>query len=104
MNYSITFTAEAIQDLQAGFDWYEEKRVGLGHDFLLSIGATNQMISRTPLIFQAISKKNSHLRRAVVPRFNYLVFFGIKKDVIIIFAVLNSRQNPAIWKDRMKNV
>lgn len=51
MSYSITLTTEAIQDLQAGFDWYEAKRVGLGHDFLLSITAVNHTISRTPLIF-----------------------------------------------------
>lgn len=35
MSYTLTIRKEAEFDIDEQFDYYEEKREGLGHDFLL---------------------------------------------------------------------
>jgi len=39
MKYKLIIRPEAEVDLSEAFSWYEEKRKGLGHDFLLQIEA-----------------------------------------------------------------
>ena len=37
MSFSLTISPEAEQDLAEARDWYEEKRIGLGGEFLLAV-------------------------------------------------------------------
>jgi|TARA_R100001369_G_scaffold28353_4_gene50981 hypothetical protein len=37
MNYALTLRKEAEFDIDEHFNFYEEKRDGLGHDFLLCV-------------------------------------------------------------------
>ncbi len=50
MKLRIIITPEAEQDLKDAFSWYEEKRTGLGHDFLLQVDAAIEFIERNPEI------------------------------------------------------
>ena len=101
MNYTLKLSTEAVLDLQSGFDWYEEKRTGLGFDFMLAVRANIKRIERNPYLFQAISVEEKHIRRAVVQRFNYLIFYAIEEDEIWVFAILSSRQHPDSWQSRI---
>jgi len=46
MKYSVIVRPEAEDDLKEAFSWYEDKRVGLGHDFLLQVNAGLNFIIR----------------------------------------------------------
>ena len=48
MKHQIIIRPEAENDLRESFLWYEEKRLGLGHDFLLQIEAGLKFIQRNP--------------------------------------------------------
>ncbi|MBN1639279.1 MAG: hypothetical protein JW866_09940 [Ignavibacteriales bacterium] len=48
MNYHLVIRPEAENDLKEIFTCYEEKRKGLGHDFLLQIEAGLKFIERNP--------------------------------------------------------
>jgi hypothetical protein len=37
MKYKIIIRPEAENDLKSAFDWYEDKREGLGFDFLFQV-------------------------------------------------------------------
>lgn len=39
MKYPVVIRPEAEGDLRDAFSWYEDKRTGLGHDFLLQVDA-----------------------------------------------------------------
>ncbi len=39
MKYKAIIMPEAENDLNETFSWYEDKRVGLGYDFLLQVDA-----------------------------------------------------------------
>jgi len=102
MAYTLQLSREAVLDMRQAFHWYEEKRPGLGFDFLLATKAMFDQISRAPFMFQTASPEQSHIRRAVVQRFNYLIFYAVEGDEIWVFAVVSSRQNPETWKRRIE--
>jgi toxin ParE1/3/4 len=51
MKYRVIVRPEAENDLNEAFLWYEDKRKGPGHDFLLLIDAVIRFISRNPNIY-----------------------------------------------------
>jgi hypothetical protein len=37
MSYNLSIRLEAIVDIKSAYDWYEDKRIGLGEEFILEI-------------------------------------------------------------------
>ena len=52
MSYTLTIRKEAEFDIDEQFDYYEEKREGLGHDFLLCIEEALDKLHRNPLVYR----------------------------------------------------
>ena len=53
MNDQVVFRPEAHVEMGEAFDWYEERRPGLGHDFLSSVSenpATAEVPGSVPMI------------------------------------------------------
>jgi len=50
MKYKVIVRPEAEDDLKEAFYWYEDKRTGLGYDFLLQVDAGINFIYRNPEI------------------------------------------------------
>jgi hypothetical protein len=75
MSYHLIFTTETQDDLQQGFLWHEEKRASLGIDFMLSIEAVLKSIERNPFAYSLAPTSIPNIRRAVVPKFSYLIFY-----------------------------
>jgi hypothetical protein len=50
MKYKVIISPEAEVDLKEAFSWYEDKRTGLGYDFLLQVDAEINFINRNPEI------------------------------------------------------
>lgn len=50
MKYKAIVRPEAEDDLKEAFSWYEDKRAGLGYDFLLQVEAGLKFIERNPEI------------------------------------------------------
>ena len=47
MNYRVIIRPEAENDLKEAFLWYEDKRLGLGYDFLLQVNAGLKFIDNS---------------------------------------------------------
>lgn len=99
MKYEIIIRPEAEQDLLEAFEWYESRRKGLGHDFLLQVEAGFKLIARNPNVSSEIYY---NVRRYLVKRFPYKIFFLMKESQILILAVIHSRRNPA-WINKRLN-
>lgn len=82
--------------LQA-FAWYEEQRIGLGGEFRDALDGTVARIARHPLVYAAGDRG---LRRALVSRFPYAVYFRIYPDAIVIVGVMHGRRHPKLLKAR----
>ena len=97
MKYSLTVRKEAELDISESFNFYEEHRLGLGHDFLLCVDAAISKIERNPLLYKKIHKD---LRRIAIERFPYRIFYLVKSQHIVITAVFHVRKDPVSWEDR----
>ena len=104
MNYMLIFTNESQDDLRNGFLWYEEKRVGLGVDFMLAIEATLRIIERNPFTYSKAPTNMPNIRRAIVFKFSYSIFYSVIDQSVVILAVVSSKQDTAVWKTRIGDV
>ncbi len=51
MSKSIIIHPQAEQDITEAYDWYQEREIGLGEEFLRCIDAAIQTIERNPEIY-----------------------------------------------------
>ena len=82
-------------DVEAAFEWYENERPGLGLEFLDELRAAYERIVDGPLKYQLL---RSGIRRALLRRFPYAVYFAIEDDVAVVLAVLHDNRDPAEWQ------
>ena len=97
--YRLIINPFAEKDLQVSIDWYNHQKENLGDDFILEVENILLKIHDNPLQFPKVKGK---IRRAVLKRFPFGVYFFIRKDIINIFAIFHFSRNPQIWKQRMK--
>ena len=79
------------------FQWYEDEQAGLGLEFLDELRAVYTKIVDGP--FQH-PRLRSDIRRALLKRFPYAVFFSVENEVIVVLAVLHTARDPAEWQRR----
>lgn len=86
-------------DLAEAALWYHEQRSGLGDEFLEEIDGTLKQIKERPESFPVSHKDD--IRRALVNRFPYAVFFAVNQQLIAVIAVFHtSRDLKRLLKDR----
>src|SRR6266852_9695000 len=97
MSRSLVIREEAEADLAGAKHWYEEKRAGLGDQFILCVDAAIERICRMPEVHAVLHKG---VRRGLVRRFPYGIFYRIEDDYISILAVMHNRRDPGHWQAR----
>lgn len=90
---------EAEQDVQQAFAWYQEQSEGLGFEFLRAIEACLSSITRNPFAYTIAKVPN--VRRALVRRFPYALFYLADDDAIVVIAVFNVKRQPINWTKRI---
>lgn len=88
---------EAEAELTRAYEWYEEQRHGLGDALLLSIDATISTIKRNPDFYPKIRKT---IRRALVRRFPFGVYYTIRGSAVVVLAIFHARRNPLLLGKR----
>ena len=94
---AVTIRPEAEADIADSFQWYESQRQGLGEDFLLCVEEALSRASRYPTLHSIVYKK---IRRLLIRRFPFGLFFIEGEGSIVVLAVLHARRNPKTWKQR----
>lgn len=77
--------------------WYEHERPGLGDRFLDELDELFERIERSPLLFP---ETENGVRRGLMRRFPYGVYFVIGSRRTVVLAVLHLHRQPSTWKDR----
>ncbi len=98
MKYQIIIRPETENDLKEIFIWYEDKRVGLGHDFLLQVDAGLRFIERNPVL-RPIEYKDT--RKHLIKRFPYKIIYLLEKEKVIILGVIHGKRSPALMRERI---
>ena len=94
----IRFTPDADAELAEARQWYAHQRESLDAEFMESIDDALLRITRTPKAYPVVYKT---LRRAVVRRFPFSIFYEITLSEIQVIAVFHSRRDPERWKARV---
>ena len=95
--YRLVAEPRADLDVAATFDWYENEAAGLGREFLLELGAIYDRIADGPLAYRDL---RFGIRRGLLRRFPYAVYFAVEGDVVVVLAVLHVARDPAEWQRR----
>lgn len=90
----------AKRDLAEARRWYDERRAGLGKEFLTGIEATLTIIRNHPYGFPRVDPR---VRRARTERFPYGIFYAIDGETIRVLAVLHNARGAHWWKSRVED-
>jgi hypothetical protein len=73
MTTELVLAPEVGQDVSEAYRWYNERRIGLGEEFLSCVDACIQSICRKPEMHSIVYR---NFRRGLVRRFPYSVFMN----------------------------
>ena len=97
MTPRIIIQSAAEAEITETFRWYEDKSEGLGSEFMRALDATFSAIQRNPGGYALVHQQ---VRRAVLRRFPYGVFYLHENAKIIILACFHASRDPGQWQDR----
>ena len=97
MNRSFAIDLEAEADLADAKKWYDERREGLGSEFIEKVDDAFQTIQRILLVPHIVF---NDLRRILLRRFPYAVFYRVSESRITIVAVYHTSRDPRGWQSR----
>ncbi|MCH2450561.1 MAG: type II toxin-antitoxin system RelE/ParE family toxin [Gracilimonas sp.] len=96
---TLVLTQQAEKDIDDAHDWYESQDQGLGKEFARCVDVKMASVLRAPHQYQVVFK--NIVRRALVNRFPFSIYFVEQKDAISVFAILHQHRNPESWKSRV---
>jgi plasmid stabilization system protein ParE len=98
MAAELIFSPEVQQDIDEAYGWYEDRRLGLGEDFLGCVDACIQVICRMPELY---AKAHDEYRRALVRRFPYAIFYEYTGGKVFIYSIFHTSRDPEKWRSRL---
>ena len=91
MIYKNKWVDVADAELLEAVDWYNNRRNGLGIDLAECVDAAMETLNRHPFIGTPVSNS---VRRILIRRFPYGIFYRIDEDLIEIVGFRHFRQRP----------
>jgi plasmid stabilization system protein ParE len=88
---------EAQAEFDEAFDWYNTQRAGLGVEFVAEVQKVFDRIAANPLLHGVAF---ADVRKGVVRRFPYNVFYRPHPDRVEVLAVFHGSRDPSIWQGR----
>jgi plasmid stabilization system protein ParE len=88
---------EAQAEFDEAFDYYEGQRPGLGVSFAARVQDVFDRIGANPLLHAAVF---ADIRKAVVARFPYCVFYRAEATRVEVIAVFHTARDPSVWQGR----
>ncbi len=96
MKYDIEIKDYADQEIMVAYIYYQDKRIGLGEEFLDHLTTYFNRIRKYPEHFP---QKQKPYREAFIKRFPFLIIYEIEETKIVVYSVFNTWQSPKKkWK------
>jgi plasmid stabilization system protein ParE len=99
MKAKLRLRAEVVTDLTEIADSYNSQRPGLGNEFVHAAYDAFDIIAERPTSFPIAHKS---VRRALMKRFPYAVYFESRDEAVEILVVIHSARSPRVWKKRLR--
>lgn len=94
----IDFLQPAEEEFLEGVEYYNHQRKGLGFEFAVEVKRTLERIVRYPKAWAPLSERT---RRCRTNRFPYGVIYQLRRESVLIVAIMDLRRDPKTWKSRL---
>ena len=98
MAFKIIIKPLARFDLDEAILWYENELSGLGNRFYQAFIDALERISKDPEAFMEIS---ADVRRIVIKKFPYKVFYTISENKIFIIGIMHAKRSSGFLENRL---
>lgn len=98
MTRRLVIQPQAEMDVADAVVWYEDQGAGLGNQLLDEIESVMERVAHSPFQFPQI---RNEVRRALLRRFPYSVYFRVSDETVDIIAVLHQHRDPKTWQKRI---
>ena len=92
------FHDHATVELDEAAAWYQQRKPGLGEEFLSAVEETVRRICERPEAGTPYGA--TRFRYVLIRRFPYIVFYSEDVQVIRVMAIAHGRRKPDYWKNR----
>ena len=90
----------AEQELGWATEDYESERAGLGSEFHDAVSIVLRNLQQNPFLYPVSDIPG--VRKAVIGRFPYCIYYEAINDQIIVYAIHDCRRDPARWRGRAR--
>ncbi len=97
MTIRVVYRRAAKVEFEDAAVWYDERRPGLGEEFIHEIEQAVAQAAAAPSRYPIVLRD---IRRTVTRRFPYSIYFRMRGDALIVLAVFHGRRNPLAWQRR----
>ena len=101
MSRRLIIRPEAELDLTDAAAWYDSREPSLGLEFLSEVRSGMTRALKSPQSFTRL-RRNPEVRRVLTRAFPYRIFFIVRPDAIVVFAVLHAARHDRAWKHRLE--
>ena len=97
MDFNVSLSEQAEQDIDSAFEWYEKKKVGLGLRFYKELRFYLNTLNYSPEAFPI--KIADSIRELPLKVFPYVILFEVFGDEVIVYRIFPTKRNP---KDKLQ--
>lgn len=91
MPYSVRYKRAAAAEVEAAIGWYLRPEIDQAPSFIKELERTEAHLRTLPALYQQVE---GEIRRAVLRRFPYSLFFVIERNEVIVLACMHQHQRP----------
>lgn len=101
MPSQIQFLIAAENEFIETVKYYNSQSPGLGFEFAAEVVNTIDRIAKYPLAWHQLSART---RRCRTNHFPYAIVYQIRKNCIMVIAVMHLHRKPETWQERIKKI
>ena len=94
---------EAQAELRSAALWYDERRPGLGDEFIAEVSAFLDRVREAPESYPpwpGTRATGPLIRKAAIPRFPYVIAFERREHRVVVLAIAHAKRRPLYWFTR----
>ena len=96
--YGFTITELTYEDLKIAKDFYDEQALYLGDYFIDSIFVDLESLR----FYGGIHEQHFAYYKMLAKRFPFAIYYDIEDDMVVVHAILDTRQNPSSIELRLE--
>ena len=98
-NYAVLVDTSATADLDDAVSWYEERRQGLGLEFMMDFHSALGLLASNPRLYQKVL---GEFRRVIMRKYPYAIYYTVEGREVLVIAVWHSSRDSARLEKRIK--